>query len=95
MILSVLAQTPDPGGSAGFIIQVAQYGVLGLIVIGFLVGWIWPKPSVDKLLADHSRLQVQVEELTRTYQAEVIPTLVRANDVLTRMAAVASRVNDK
>lgn len=67
----MIAQMSDPPTLVNFL----QYGALGLMVIGLLIGWVWPKPSVDRLLRDISRLETQVDELTRVYQAEVIPTL--------------------
>lgn len=33
-----------------------NYGVLGLVVIGIMFGWLWAKPGVDRLLAERDRL---------------------------------------
>lgn len=71
--------------SSGDIVAFVQYGVLGLVVLGFIAGWIWPKPSVDRLLRDNARLENQVDELTRIYQSEVIPTMVRSSEVLVKV----------
>lgn len=32
-----------------------NFGVLGLVVVGLLTGWVWTKPSVDKLLEERDR----------------------------------------
>lgn len=32
-----------------------NFGVLGLVVLGFLTGYVWTKPSVDKLVEDRDR----------------------------------------
>lgn len=66
------------------IVQLVQVGVAGVVIIGFLRGWIWPKPPVDRLQADYDRLVKQYDDLVATYQKEVIPTLSRAADALTR-----------
>jgi len=66
------------------IIQFAQYGILGLILIAILTGYLWPKPPVERLQKDYDRLLQQYDELVSTYQREVIPMLARAADALTR-----------
>lgn len=33
-----------------------NFGVLGMVVIGFITGWIWTKASVDKLIEERDRL---------------------------------------
>jgi hypothetical protein len=38
------------------VIEFVNFGVLGLVVVALIVGWIWPKPSVDRLLKDKDRL---------------------------------------
>lgn len=69
------------------IIQFAQYGILGLILLAILTGYLWPKPPVDRLQKDYDRLQAQYDELVATYQREIIPTLSRAADALARRTA--------
>lgn len=32
-----------------------QFGVLGLVVLGLLTGWLWPRPAVDRLKAEQER----------------------------------------
>lgn len=50
--------TPSP-------IEFINFGVLGLVVVAFIIGWIWPKPSVDRLLRDKDRLlDQQAKQLT-------------------------------
>ena len=72
------AGTPDP------ILQFVQYGIAGLVILAFLTGWIWPRPPVERLQRDYDRLRAQYDELVSTYQREIIPTLSRAADALTR-----------
>lgn len=68
-----------------------QYGALGGVVVAFLLGWIWPKPAVDRLISDLERKEAQLDALVETYEARVIPVLVEANDRLGRMADAARR----
>jgi len=74
------ASTTDP------ILQLVQYGLAGLVILAFLTGYIWPKPPVERLQRDYDRLQGQYDELVATYQREIIPTLSRAADALSRRA---------
>jgi hypothetical protein len=39
-----------------------NYGVLGLLVVAIFFGWVWPKPSVDRLIVERDRL---IEEKVR------------------------------
>ena len=48
----ILAQTTAPETLLDWV----QFGVLGLVVIALIMGWLWAKPSVDQLLASISRL---------------------------------------
>lgn len=41
--------TPSP-------IELVQYGAIGIVLIGFVLGWIWAKPAVERLLKDNDRL---------------------------------------
>lgn len=69
------------------LLQFVQYGIAGLVILAFLTGYIWPKPPVDRLQKDYDRLREQYDELVATYQREIIPTLSRAADALTRKTA--------
>lgn len=37
-----------------------NYGVLGLVVLGLIFGWLWAKPAVERLLAERDQ---QIERL--------------------------------
>lgn len=39
-----------------------NYGVLGLVVLAIFFGWIWAKPSVDRLIAERDRLIVEKQK---------------------------------
>ncbi len=33
-----------------------NYGVLGVLVLAIFFGWVWPRPSVERLIAERDRL---------------------------------------
>lgn len=77
------------------ILQYFQYGAMGLIVVGFLMGYIWPKPAVDRLIKDKERAEEQVTLLVKTYEEKVIPLLQEVDDkLLPAMGEVAQAVRD-
>ena len=67
------------------IFQWIQFGVTGLVILGFLTGYIWPKPAVTKLLEDNENLRRQRDELIKIHQADTLPTLARTNELLARL----------
>lgn len=88
----VLAQsaggTPD-GGSQ--IVELAQYGVLGLVVLGFIFGWIVPKPTHDAVRRDLEKREAQLDALVATYEKEIIPVLSAVNEKILDLAAKGGR----
>lgn len=52
-----------------------QYGVLGLVIVAILFGWLWAKPSVDQLKADKGKTEVQRDALIDAYETQIIPVL--------------------
>ncbi len=52
---------PDP------LIDFAQYGILGLVVVGFIMGWIWPRPAVERMIKSHDEhvkmLEAKIDEV--------------------------------
>lgn len=48
-----------------------NYGVLGLVVIAILAGWLWPKPAVDRLLAERDRLIVEKQKVEEQRDAAI------------------------
>lgn len=36
--------------------SLANFGVLGILVVALIFGWLWVKPSVDKLVEERDRL---------------------------------------
>lgn len=54
---AVTTDTATTGGGGDFTDPVTwiNFGVLGLLVLGLLTGFIWGKPAVERLIADKDR----------------------------------------
>jgi hypothetical protein len=83
----VISQTPpiDPLPS------LLQFGVLGLVIIALLLGWLWPRPSVEQLRRDKEaaearavRAEAQRDELARELQ-QALPILNETTVACRRM----------
>ena len=70
----MLAQASD-SSSGQSPLDFLQYGVLGLVIVAILFGWLWAKPSVDQLKADKDKTEVQRDALIDAYETQIIPVL--------------------
>jgi hypothetical protein len=82
----VFAQT---GGTDPFI-DLAQYGILGLVVMGFILGWIWPRPAVDRMIEANEALLARLEKRQQEALAE-LQKLREALEELARLEALRQR----
>jgi hypothetical protein len=64
-------------------------GIIGIFFVLALMGWIWLKPSVDRLVAQEARQQALIDTLLAVYHHEVLPTL---GDYERRLAPLLTRV---
>lgn len=78
--------------SGGTPLDFVQYGVLGLIIVALLLGWLWAKPSVDQLRADKERAEAQRDALMLTMQEKVLPALAQSSQVNEAMRPVLVEV---
>ncbi len=69
----IIAQAASTGGQSP--LDFLQYGVLGLIIVAILFGWLWAKPSVDQLKADKAKTELQRDGLIEAYENKIIPVL--------------------
>lgn len=73
----VLAETVDP------LVSLTQYGPLGLMVLGFITGWIVPGPTAKAQAAEIVRLQGLFEDevlpMAKTY-AETMGSVTKVLD---------------
>lgn len=57
-----------------------NFGVLGLMVMALLTGWIWAKPAVERIIEENKRLVLerdqalaQVNKMAEAYQEKFLP----------------------
>lgn len=70
-------------GDAIDVVQWAQYGVLGLVVLAFLSGWIWAKPAVDAMRKDLDETKGELRLLQAFNRDVVVPAIVKSNEAIT------------
>jgi hypothetical protein len=59
-----------------------NFGVLGLVVLSLITGWLWTKPSVEKLLEERDRLvkereraDAQRDAMAQVLQERLLPVI--------------------
>lgn len=74
------------------ILDWTQFGVLGFVVAGFLTGWLWAKPAVERLqhdldqaLADLREVRREQRELEASQREIVIPAITRFVEIGERL----------
>lgn len=72
--LWILAQGSGDSSSDIFGVLL-QYGVVGVVVIAMLVGLLWAKPAVDRLIKDKEKAESQRDDLLRVYEEKMLPAL--------------------
>lgn len=89
LALVVAAET-----SASSPLDFVQYGILGLVLAALLMGWLWAKPAVDRLIADHDRVVTQRDALLATYEQKVIPALIESTQLTLSLKPVLEEVHE-
>jgi hypothetical protein len=85
--LSVGQVTPaDP-------LDLIQFGVLGAMLLLVIFGWLWSKPSVDRILEDKRRVEAQRDAMVEAYEKQVIPALTQVNAGLVESTALLRETN--
>lgn len=89
-------------GISGDPTALIQFGVLGVILMLVLFGFLWAKPSVDRIIADKEKAENQRDALMETFQNQVIPFLSEVKDhvvpginkVLDEQQSLHKRIDD-
>lgn len=75
-----------------FINTLVQAGPAGIVVIGFVTGWLWAKPAVqqlqrdlDRALADLREVRKEQRELEAANRDIVIPAITKFIDIAERI----------
>lgn len=82
----ILAAEGDPNWA-----DLAQYGVLGMVVLAFIFGKIVPGYIYERRIAEHEAEKAENRRLEETIKERVIPALVKSTDV---MAQVLDMLNN-
>lgn len=83
------AETASASGDS--ISNFLQYGVLGLVVIGFITGWIVPGPQAKALAAENARLSALIEGKLFPMFEQYTGTMERAAMALEKSADAMDR----
>lgn len=85
----------DAAGTAEPIASLLQYGVLGLVVVGFITGWIVPGPTAKALAVENARLSALIEgklfpmlEQYAANQEKSASALERSAEAMDRVATI-------
>lgn len=71
--------------------NIAQYGVLGFVVLAFIFGKMVPGYIYEKRSQEYEAEKAENRRLEQTIQEQVIPALLRSTDI---MAQVLDLLND-
>jgi cytochrome b len=93
--LALLAAEVDPSGSSLPLGSLLQYGVLGLVVVGFITGWIVPGPQAKALAAENARLSALIEGRLFPMLEQHASTMERAAIALENSAAAMNRQSER
>lgn len=59
-----------------------NFGVLGLVVVSLITGWLWTRPSVDRLvqekeraIAERDRADAQRDAMAQVLQEKLLPVV--------------------
>ena len=85
MRLGEAATSTDP------ISNFLQYGVLGLVVIGFATGWIVPGPQAKALAAENTRLSGIIDNKVFPMLEQYAGTMEKAASALEKAAEAMDR----
>lgn len=62
--------------------QLANYGALGIIVLAFLTGLLYAKPTVDRLIKERDKAEDQRDQVLYDVLEKVAPALEQAVNAL-------------
>lgn len=82
-----LAQGQSPPAA-----ELIQYGALGVVLIGLLLGWLWPRPAVDRLLQDKDRVIAERDRMIAEHTARIDTLAAEVRELRSEIHDLAERV---
>lgn len=94
--LTILAQSASDSGGSDInpITLLTSYGLPGIFIAAMLLGLLWAKPAVDRLITDKERAEKQRDELLRVYEEKMLPALAESITVTRDLKPVMQDVNN-
>lgn len=92
-MLCFLAQTAQSGPTGPDWTNLAQYGVLGLVVLAFIFGKIVPGYIYERRVAEYEAEKNENRRLEDTIKEKIIPLLVQSTDVLADVLSLLDRLD--
>lgn len=83
----LLAQEPNASPVEWF-----QYGAIGGVLVSLLVGWLWPKPPVDKIIEDKERLLEERDQLLEERSKQTDKLISEVAELRREVRSLAERV---
>lgn len=83
MIQLILAQA-DTAGQAAPYLTIANLGLAGVFLWAFVTGRLHSDKEYQRIIAENDELQAELRRIAKDDREVLVPTLVRATDVLTR-----------
>lgn len=74
--------------------QLANYGALGVIVVAFLTGLVFAKPTVDRLIAERDRAEQHRDAVLADVLGKVAPALERSIEAVKARETFESDVRE-
>lgn len=71
----ILAQDAAANESTDLVGFLLRYGIAGFVIAALLLGLLWAKPAVDRLIRDKEKAESQRDELLRVYEEKMLPAL--------------------
>lgn len=80
------------GASSDPVLSFLQYGVLGLVIVALLLGWLWAKPAVERIITDKEKAEQARDDLMKVQEEKVLPALLEQTGVTRSLIPVMQEV---
>lgn len=60
-----------PNTGPDLVAQWLQYGVLGAVLLALVLGWLWAKPAVDRIIKENEKLRDRLDKCEEERRQEL------------------------